>query len=316
MIGTNSESNTSGLKLSISISVVLIGLVIGSLVAAFVIGFNSGHTTGFEEATRASLASVPRFKIADSEQPQEVSEEFVSRVYDRLKKNVESNEDSSNTPELGVISRVKTPKPERREPEKRQVEKQQPEQQQISVSKEKEKVVEKTIEATTKVIDKPNTLGGLFELGNVAVDKKDEPRLDDVQDSIRTATIPTMEEQANQIVIEKQPKEEAKVATVPPVRQVSPPASTAKEPTTPLRAGWYVQVAAPKSIDEAKSLINQLRENGFGDSSIQSAEVRGELYYRVLVGPEENAVLAQRLLEQLAREPYIKFKPYLKRVQG
>jgi cell division septation protein DedD len=87
-----------------------------------------------------------------------------------------------------------------------------------------------------------------------------------------------------------------------------------------LRSGWYVQLAAFESKTEANELLALLRQNGFRDSYIQEAIVKKRRYFRVLVGPEENSVLAKRLKEQLLREsylmrePYQGFKPYLKKV--
>ncbi|MBN8550818.1 MAG: SPOR domain-containing protein [Deltaproteobacteria bacterium] len=48
---------------------------------------------------------------------------------------------------------------------------------------------------------------------------------------------------------------------------------------------------------------------------IEVARVRGDEYYRVLVGPEQNRDRAQRLVGQLKRESYIHGDPFLRVVK-
>jgi cell division protein FtsN len=48
---------------------------------------------------------------------------------------------------------------------------------------------------------------------------------------------------------------------------------------------------------------------------VEEADVRGELFYRVLVGPEENKVQADRLLQQLKSERYLTSVPFIRRVK-
>ncbi len=81
-----------------------------------------------------------------------------------------------------------------------------------------------------------------------------------------------------------------------------------------VRPGWYAQVAAPSSKEQAANIAGQLRASGF-PVTVEQAEVRGQRYFRVLVGPEENKVYAQRLLVQLRRESVIKGDPFIKLVK-
>jgi cell division septation protein DedD len=78
-----------------------------------------------------------------------------------------------------------------------------------------------------------------------------------------------------------------------------------------LNRGWYVQVGAPESLDEANKIASQLKDSGF-PVSIEKAQVQSQTYYRLLVGPEDNRVQGERLLEQVKRERYIKAQPFLR----
>ncbi len=77
--------------------------------------------------------------------------------------------------------------------------------------------------------------------------------------------------------------------------------------------GWFAQIVAPNKRSEAESVAQKLRSSGFA-VSIENAQVRGQQYYRVLVGPEDNRKQAELLISQLKREPYIKTEPFLRRI--
>jgi cell division septation protein DedD len=80
-----------------------------------------------------------------------------------------------------------------------------------------------------------------------------------------------------------------------------------------LPQGFFAQVAAPKRIAEAQDVARRLKKSGF-PVVIETAHVRGEDYFRVLVGPEENKVQADRLVDQLKRESYLSGSAFLRRV--
>lgn len=79
-------------------------------------------------------------------------------------------------------------------------------------------------------------------------------------------------------------------------------------------SGWFAQVAAPDALSDAKQLSAKLRNSGFS-AHIEIAQVRGQEYYRVLVGPEGSRKHAERLLSQLDRESYLKSRPFIKFVR-
>jgi len=78
--------------------------------------------------------------------------------------------------------------------------------------------------------------------------------------------------------------------------------------------GWFAQIVAPRSHEEAETMASKLRQSGFA-VVIENARVRGEEYFRVLVGPEESRQQAERLLAQLKREPYVKGEPFIRMVR-
>jgi cell division septation protein DedD len=84
--------------------------------------------------------------------------------------------------------------------------------------------------------------------------------------------------------------------------------------STQVNPGWYAQVAAPSDSSDATSLAKKLRGSGF-PVQVERAKVRGQEYYRVLVGPEKDRVYAERLVTQLKRESYLSGAPFIKKVR-
>lgn len=132
---------------------------------------------------------------------------------------------------------------------------------------------------------------------------------------------PISKEDLEPIAIESTPKPTEKptaLPTIEPTAKPTAPPPTIKPTQKPVEAslpsGWFVQVAAPESRSDANSLIEKLRSNGF-KASIEVALIREQQYYRVLVGPESNKELAERLLKQVTREPYLQGTPFLKYVK-
>ncbi len=97
------------------------------------------------------------------------------------------------------------------------------------------------------------------------------------------------------------------------VQKREPPATDGNFVKQVLPQGFFAQVAAPKRIAEAQDVARRLKRSGF-PVVIETAHVRGEDYFRVLVGPEENKVQADRLVDQLKREAYLSGSAFLRRV--
>jgi cell division septation protein DedD len=81
-----------------------------------------------------------------------------------------------------------------------------------------------------------------------------------------------------------------------------------------LPKGWFAQVGAPDNRAEAERLGQNLQASGF-PVVIEQAKVRGQEYYRILVGPEDTRQQAERLMSQLKREPAVKADPFIRMVR-
>jgi DedD protein len=119
------------------------------------------------------------------------------------------------------------------------------------------------------------------------------------------------------------PAEESKpIAPALPAVQEKPAAQEKVVPTKSdsnfvkrvVPGGYFAQVAAPKNLSDAESVARKLKKSGF-PVVVEVANVRGEEYYRVLVGPEQNRVHADRLVDQLRSERYLSAPPFIRQVK-
>ena len=81
-----------------------------------------------------------------------------------------------------------------------------------------------------------------------------------------------------------------------------------------LPKGWFAQVAAPRQISDAEAVVKKLQGSGFA-VLIQEANVRGQTYFRVMVGPEDTREQSERLIGQLKRESYLRGEPFLRLIK-
>lgn len=113
------------------------------------------------------------------------------------------------------------------------------------------------------------------------------------------------EEDELEAVIEKatapkeQPKEIAKVKEAPSAK---------------IGAGWYIQVAAAVSAEEAGKYTAKLKKMGFS-SSIERATVQNITYYRVLTGPFDSRQSAGTQKSKIAAAKVSTEPPFLKQVK-
>jgi cell division septation protein DedD len=186
------------------------------------------------------------------------------------------------------------------------------------------------LDSAAPVSEKQKTLGAI---------------LDERVDSARAVAIPdsAVEEESVQAplpVVKSEPtKEPARTAPqVEPVeaKQIAPtPAPTRKatavpekkpttapdkKPTTAVvvkkvvPSGFFVQVAAPTKRSDAESVARKLKSSGF-PVVVEEANVNGDSYYRVLVGPEDKRIQADRLIQQLQSERYLSSVPFVRKVK-
>jgi len=81
-----------------------------------------------------------------------------------------------------------------------------------------------------------------------------------------------------------------------------------------LLPGWYVQVAADTSREEAGKRHQQAQAKDL-PVQLQRTIVNGVEYYRTLVGPYSTKVVAKTKRQSVEVESFVKGTPFLKRVQ-
>ena len=65
-------------------------------------------------------------------------------------------------------------------------------------------------------------------------------------------------------------------------------------------------------MNEAQTIAQKLKKSGF-PVVIEPFSNGGQSFYRVLVGPEENKVQADRLVSQLKGERYLPGAPFIRK---
>lgn len=78
--------------------------------------------------------------------------------------------------------------------------------------------------------------------------------------------------------------------------------------------GWYVQVAAPTTAEQARAAAATLVEAGF-PVVIEDVKLGKKQYYRVLVGPEAGKLPGERMVGQVKEAGVLKGDPFLRRVK-
>ncbi|MGI6680735.1 MAG: SPOR domain-containing protein [Bdellovibrionota bacterium] len=86
--------------------------------------------------------------------------------------------------------------------------------------------------------------------------------------------------------------------------------SLARTRQASIQKGYYVQIASLSNEMDANILVNKVNSSGF-KTKVQTTIVSGVKYYRVLSGPEDTHIHAQRMVEELKREPYITSNPFV-----
>jgi cell division septation protein DedD len=302
------------IKLGTAQVVGILGITIGSIIAAFCLGFYSGRSLAFERELSNALASMPKLPIGEQEGGSDLGEKIVSEVYAKLNEQNEEkvpgehqpkDEEENAGPELGSI-------------------------------KESENAKQDSEEASEEIGDvdlaKPSEpKAGESKTG----ESKTEPKITGIPLLVPTLIKPTVvPTKTVPAIVTKSVPTRASVITVEPtlaeIKEPRPPAVKTTEiitkpkeeviksaieiPAKKPETGWYAQIAAPKAASDASSLASNLKRSGFA-AVIETADVRGEKYYRVIVGPEKSKVQADVLLKQLKREPYITGDPFLRMVK-
>jgi len=315
-----------GLRLGISHAVIVIGLITGGLLASFFLGFRVGKKEQFDTYASVSLERFPRLPIADGGDVKQVSERMVDEVYDELQDlstiNQEDmlphNKDSESSLDLKPVKIVPLQKVINEKTTADMAKNSSADSSTTALVSDKKVKGELTPAQKQQLVSaagllrrdkaRSQTLGTLVDGEDQALDKVI---------TADTRRDPTSGDQITNAGVKLQPPVEQKVVASLPK---SSAAVVRESGIKPLSKGWYVQLAAFETEADANQLQSLLIQNGFRDAHIQEARVKERRYFRVLVGPEDKPILAERLKQQLEREsylsrdPYRGFKPYLKKI--
>lgn len=333
------HNNEFQVRLSLLQVVFLLGLILGCLVAVYAAGYVSGDGSGYERAMRSSVKNFIPFAIEEEQKVsekelQEKSTEIYARLQEKPGKRDEqgltekdipgreqkSGESEDGMPEIAKIEESKSkPLP---------LEKKDPEQDLAGDGEENT-----TVSAIAALTGDPGPAERQGEAPTITQEEgAGEARLSEILAKSSAQGSALHEEQQNSITEQNNIAEKNSVregsglgdivargasAEKQPmlVEQASPSPKPTQALVTPgnVASGWYAQVAAPSTLAEASALSAKLRSSGF-PVRIETASVRGQQYYRVLVGPESSQTYAQRLVGQLKREPGIRSEPFVKYV--
>ncbi len=330
------------IKIGLMQVVVLIGAVSGSLLCAFLLGYFSGQRVGFEGALASTMANVARMPVAIDQGDNSNIEDFASEVYARLgedtvselgsdlnKLGAEAQKKIEDLPELSNIKNIAPSEP-------------------IQDSDLAKKLSDQPLSDLDKALDSgKKPLGSLLneskqeakEAGLEKLPAAEEPHPLSQEVKIESKKseqkIDRSEEVAKELLASNQKSaNDRKIASAKLVQKKVEPAAQAPvvqaktqqvaalvdksklqaKPIQQLSRGWFAQVAAPKKRADADALVGKLRKSGFR-VTIENADVRGEEYFRVLVGPEDNRQMAERLIGQLKREKYLQGDPFVRMVK-
>ncbi len=336
-----SKENGSGFELKFKLPqlIVLIGVISGSLLCAFVIGYFSGQKVGFENALASSAVQAPRYKVEVASDNSAQESDSASEVYAKLSdsKSTSKKVQAEELPDVAEIQNAETA-PVIDELVTDLLDEEVPEEPEVADSKTKDSNV--TMRVLGEGAEPEKKLGDLSgssksaaaakeledqvaakealakaEAAKLEAAKLEAAKLEAGKIEATKAEIARLEKaKADAAKVEKAKAEAAKKQLQ--AEAAADKLNTTRKPTATntLPRGWYAQVGAPKDITDADGLAAKLRSSGF-PVVIEKAEVRGDMYYRILVGPEENRQQGERMLDQVKRESYITGSPFIRMVR-
>ena len=303
---------------------VLLGLVTGSMACAFYLGFFSGQRVGYENALVGSASTLARFALntkdlGDSPE-NDLSPESAPKVKalsdEPRQRPLSDNQfvaasatSKQDAPEAPVESAAKTLKDDATSVA---VKSENIQKQPAALPAEDELVADEVIrvygnDRPKREEQKRTSIGALKEEVQLV---KDTPRTSPVNVGTARPKVPEKVVEKPQVLAGMLSEQKrSRTDQISNVRKVE-----AVPVRSILAAGWYAQVAAPRKMADAEALAARLRKNGF-PVSIESASVKGEAYYRVIVGPEDNKKQAQVLVEQLKSERSVQGEPFLRSIK-
>lgn len=315
--------------------VVWLGLSLGCIFGAYGLGFVSGKSVGFESARSSSATEVARLTVSEP-LPERAAERNPSGIYDRLnapavleQEPVPAKQDAKSGSKVKPVLDATAEKV-------RQIQEQQPVEDAPS-SKDAADTAGSSLAQLEEMLGSEDAaVVAAPEAKNVrmlgadagkaeqpAAKEKDVAPTQKTVGSLLDERLGTVSQGEAQGAYEEQGTSKVIGAVAASTGETKAPAAKAnKEPapasriaiTKKLQKGYYAQVQAPQSSDEAEGIASKLRDSGF-PVAIEAAAKNGQTYYRVMVGPEQKKVQADRLIGQLKGEKYIKGTPFIRAVE-
>lgn len=309
------------LRLGLPQVVVLVGLVTGSMVLAFYLGLNSGQRLGFELAQERTATSLPRLPVPGALPEGSVpQDDGAFDVYAKLNDTLPGAKGETDPIKVAPVPEAESPlhqealfPPSRGDAGKGSA---MPELGSIK-SVESEPLINAEAEAA---------LNARLDEKLPAVDtNRESETLGAAAAAVSGATVETKLAPKEEVKVEQETAPKTEVVKAPALEQgkSQPEKVTAKvapkAPTSPfvkqtLPKGWFAQVGAKQSLADAEGIAAKLKSSGFA-VMIEPAQVRGESYFRIMVGPEKSREQADILITQLRRERYIEGDPFLRVVK-
>lgn len=305
--------------------VVWLGLSLGAIFGSYFIGFFSGRYVGFEAARTASGVEVP--KLALTEEFPEKTQKGWDNVYGKLGGAAKVEVDEK--PAHGEKPQASEPKVAKAAPATKEVDapsaagKEPAAEVKKDLLSDTEAIFNADVGGTESVVDDSPSKEISGKGGDVRVLGRE---IEAVDSASRSAEEPVKAKSDESISASQEatPKKVVAVEDEPAQQPVKPkPATEAKlkEPTKEkvsvvkrLPKGYFAQVAAPKTRAEAEEISRKLRKSGF-PVVVEDNSTGRSPFYRVMVGPEDNKVQADRMLGQLKREKYLDGKIFVRQVK-
>lgn len=330
------ESQVWELRLGKLQVVVWLGLALGSVFGAYCIGFFSGRYVGFETGREVTGVEVAKLPVGDV--VPESSSQSQDRIYDRLNSPAVMGDNSTTSAKDTAVARGTNPNqkaPRLLDDTIAQAP--------TTVAKElsaqaARDVTQGAADATqddlanfleedgngteliigadsgvgaTKPSENVRVLGGTKSVESV----KNESRgaLGAIEAS-KDKTVDALLDERIAKARGDSGKDTTSQALAGQVPEVTKNGELSKVVKTVVPSGYFAQIAAPKTISEAEGIAKRLKRSGF-PVVVEPTSVAGQSFYRVLVGPEQNKVQADRLVSQLKGESYISGTPFIRKVK-
>lgn len=341
-----------GMRLGLLHVVVLLGVVSGLMVVVFFLGYFAGRNVGYEQAMVASAANAVKMAIPTEDLSDDDELPDAANVYAKLHEQkaasiivdqrVGENKDEQ-MPDLGVIPSTEDAPVGREEgivDAAQEVPPQQLANQELrssvraavqetedhrnsamsagnSAHRDIQQETQKRSlgEIRTEQMLKLDSQQGALPPSVPAQIENDQQRARNIPKNLNgnqqlkreqpAAVQPTPLKKEVEVVQETKKKEELVVPA-----EVVP----ANKPAKGFPRGWFAQVAAPKKKSDADALSTKLRESGL-PVMIETAQVRGEQYFRVLVGPADSRDGAEGMGKKVKAKKIVSSDPFVRLIK-